>query len=87
MKNVNAVVNENDLIVTIPAEYLERQCEQALMTNYPGEVTDRQEMLKRFAYEFTRPEDDSRFGSLIDQFFSDAMENGEDFVVPLDDED
>ena len=80
MKNVNAVINEDDLIVTIPAEYLERQCEQGLLTGDTGEVTDRQKMLKQLAYEFTRPEDDSKFGSFIDGFFSEAMENGEEWV-------
>ncbi|MBM7070928.1 hypothetical protein JQC92_02580 [Shewanella sp. 202IG2-18] len=80
MASVNATINDSDLIITIPAEYLSNAFEMGVTTNVTGNVTDEQEMLKHFARQIESGDNDSHFGRFIDAVCEEALEGGEPFV-------
>ncbi|USD68113.1 hypothetical protein [Vibrio sp. SCSIO 43136] len=86
MAQVKAEIKDDKLVVEIPAEYLKRAFLLGVTTNNCGRVTDQKAMLKHFSREFTSGIDDDQFGRFIDVVCSEAIENGELFVEPDEDE-
>lgn len=71
----------NDLVVTIPAEYIKSVFELGLTTNITAEVTDENEMMHYFARAFECGDDDARVGQFFDKVAADAINDGESFVA------
>ena len=80
MKQVRATLNDSDLVVEIPAEYLENAFELGITTNSTGSVTDREEMLNHFKRKFLDSDNGSHFGRFVDAVCAEAIEDGESFV-------
>lgn len=79
-------ITRDELVLVIPAEYLENAFEMGVTTNVTGKVTDRDEMLQYFANEFDALENDSKFGRFIDSVCEEAIDDGELFVECAEDE-
>lgn len=86
MAEIEALIRGDKLIVEIPAEYLENAFEMGVTTNVTGKVSDRMQMLHHFAIKIESGDNDSDFGRFIDKVCADAIEDGELFVSPDEDE-
>ncbi|MDP1711010.1 MAG: hypothetical protein Q8K86_00960 [Candidatus Nanopelagicaceae bacterium] len=71
----------NELVVTIPAEYIKSVFELGLTTSVTAKVTDDTEMLHYFARAFECGDDDARVGKFFDKVAADAINDGEGFVA------
>ncbi|BBN59284.1 hypothetical protein [Hydrogenovibrio marinus] len=84
MQLVEAVIRKDGIQLTIPTDYLKRQFFAGVTTNDRAIITDENDMLHYFCKQFENFDDDAKFGRFIDSVCSEAINNGETFLEPVE---
>lgn len=80
MREVEAVIRGESILVTIPAEFLKTAFQMGVTTNATAEVGNVSDMLMHFCREFESGDSDSIFGRFVDNVCEEAINQGESFL-------
>ena len=77
---MKVAIENNELVIRIPADYLKNSAECALTTGTEKTVMNEQEMLEHYKEKLGSIEDDSHFNRCLDVIADDAHQNGESWL-------